>query len=219
MKQLTLIAFLLLGVVGCTKTERESIAKEANEVKAPPISWQHYCMACATPTFEISRCVQLGQPGETWNIECISYGVGHAVRFSPADIINDSVSSDLDTSVARNFMNTYLWGFDKGAEYISYYEQIGLAMVENGGIPIMDIPAHYTFALATYAVADSMQTGSSTCVPITTAYKADALDMIDYWRLRCDEPMFQTSLDSIEADLNRHVGKTKAQIYDFYESQ
>jgi hypothetical protein len=40
--------------------------------------------------------------------------------------------------------------------------------------------------------------------------------MIAYWRLKCDDPIFQAALDSITSDLNTYTGLTKTQLAAYY---
>lgn len=231
MKQLTLIAFLLLGVVGCVKTERETPdIEESHEIKHPPQVWGPVCLTCGLKNdWGKWYCMTMrehGEEGITYYQSCLKAANRTDTGFYDYDIISNInnqhpgtyLEPDLDTIFAADFANNWLTEFPMGAQYYGHFEFISHVAFEDG-IPLADIPAHYAFARATYRVADSLMNGSWNCIPITSAYKADAEDMIDYYRLKLSEPLFQATLDSIQADLDRHEGLTKAQMYDIFESQ
>lgn len=235
MKQLTLIAFLLLGVVGCTKKDQqpEDFIRVESEIKGPPLVWGLVCLGCNAKYdwgkwyCQTNRDIEDPQPiTYTYSQICVKFSASGARTdgFYDYDIIRNInnqhpgtyLEPDLDTAFGANFADNWLTEFPKGAQYYGYFEFIShVAFID--GIPLADIPAHYAFARDTYIVADSLMNGSWGCVPITSAYKADAEDMIDYYRLKLSEPLFQATLDSIQADLDRHEGLTKAQMYDIFE--
>lgn len=236
MKNVILIAFLLLGVVGCIKTENTP-GLRTEQIKAPPMNWKLWCAECghknSVSPYMCTVEKIYGTPDEDDPIPMTGERYGLFCRpkvyiqaLYDTSLINQinedhegtTLDPDLAFTLPQTFSDDWLWGFSEGTEYVNYYRFISYVAFSDG-IPLADIPAHYAFARATYIVADSLQNGSMSCVPITSGYKADAEDMIDYYRLKTDWPQFETALDSIQADLNRHVGKTKQQIYDFYESQ
>jgi len=143
-------------------------------------------------------------------------GSERAFLKQPIKTINAGSALKLDTAYASDYCWNYMFLFNKGDEYIRHMQLIGAAMEYNGGIPLADIPDHYNFATATYAVADSLRYGQRNCIPVTNAYKTYALAMISYWRPKWSHPDFQASLDSITADLNTCAGLTRAQLYAMY---
>lgn len=225
-KNLLSIAMLLLGVVACSDKNDDVHPEKIVSTKymkpgPPPDSKpRNYCRTCGG-TSNVLRCTVRMTGGMACESPFIS---PHDEEYEyplykfPFDYINagNGALPDLDTNSAGEFMKNYLFAFDKGDQYINHLEWIGLAMHDNGGIPLLDIPAHYNFAMDTYEVADSLRNGQPSCVPVTTAYKSDALAMISYWRVRCSRPEFQAALDSITADLNVVTGLTRAQLYSMY---
>lgn len=212
---------LLLGVVACSD-KNDELNSQQTELRSPNDGlptipggtlgvWppQNFCAGCAVTSPRWAMC----RIDHLWQKVCTQ-----AIDMTPEEPqpILYLAQYNPDTAYAKDFRNNYLAAFEKGVKYIEYYEQIGQAMFDYGGIPILDIPAHYSFAMATYAAADSMRYGHPNCIPFTAQYKIDALAMIAYWRARCSQPLFQQSMDSITADLNTHTGLTRAQIYALY---
>lgn len=220
MKNLLIIAMLLLGVVACSDRKEEVQSPETATISWPHKPFQNYCFPCGEYSTDYRyACVNQGEPGESWNVYCMQ--VAMRKDQDPVHIVNNlhpgiPAAPDLDTNKAATLRDSMLI-HQIGANYRTYYGYIGFCMLESGGIPLLDMPEHYDFAVATYAVADSMYYGSPSCVPISSGYKTDALGMIAYWRAKCDDPVFQASLDSITADLNTFTGLTLSQIYGHFD--
>lgn len=225
MKNLLIIAMLLLGVVACSDQKEEVSTPETPGTSyltgAPVSEPRGYCTKCGW-IYTIPSYCDLGR------VTIIPFSVEWVCKLSgewsgdrtylkaPIKTINAGSALKLDTAYAADYCWNYMFLFNKGDEYMRHMQLIGAAMEYNGGIPLLDIPDHYNFAMATYAVADSMRYGQDNCIPVTSAYKTDALSMIAYWRTKWSNTDFQASLDSITADLNTCTGLTRAQLYAMY---
>lgn len=225
MKNVIIIAFLLLGVAGCQTNDPMVETHRANtpgKFKIPP---DVYCKECGTQfNGTPSGCINEANPGDypLWTcIEMVNVPWLFFVHDSGNVLkkINHALSgpgSRLDSTKARFFFDEWLSQFPKGTDYVSHFYEISkCAHVD--GIPLLDLPDHYDFGEWTIRVADSLQNGQWDCVPITPAYKSAALDMIEYYRGKCEDGHFQAALDSIESDLDLHAERTRAQIYDIYD--
>lgn len=217
---------LLLGVVACSDQKEEVSTPETPGTSyftgAPASQLRNYCKGCSYVTFpafcDLSRVTII-----PFSVEFIcafrdEMEAGFSSPFAkyPIDVINAGSALKLDTAYAADYCWNYMFLFNKGEEYMRHMQLIGAAMEYNGGIPLLDISDHYNFAMATYAVADSMRYGQDNCIPVTASYKTDALAMIAYWRTKWSNTDFQASLDSITADLNTCTGLTRAQLYAKY---
>lgn len=225
MKNLFIFAMLLLGVVACSDQKEEVSMPETPGTSyltgAPASQPRLYCMKCGgLTTFFPSYCelswVKIIPFSLIW--DCVpDYFISERTYLkAPIKTINAGSALKLDTAYAADYCWNYMFLFNKGDEYMRHMQLIGAAMEYNGGIPLLDIPDHYNFAMATYAVADSMRYGQDNCIPVTASYKTDALAMIAYWRPKWSNTDFQASLDSITADLNTCTGLTRAQLYAKY---
>lgn len=223
MKNLFIIAMLLLGVSACSDRKEDVNGPETTTFSWPHKPFTNYCFPCGGySTDSRYKCIFAniapGEEGEDWIHHCTLWNLKR--DRDPVHIINNlhpggPASPDLDTNKA-GVLHDSLLTHQLGANYSTYYGQIGFCMLQSGGIPLLDMPEHYDFALATYAVADSLYYGSPSCVPINSTYRTDALAMIAYWRLKCDDPIFQATLDSITSDLNTYTGLTKTQLAAYY---
>lgn len=218
MKNLCIIAMLLLGLAACSDRKEDVQSPETTTFSWPHKPIKNHCQGCGYMNDWRFMCVNLGNDADAeWNTYCMQFSLKH--DRDPIHIINDMhpggpAAPDLDTNKAGELRDSLLT-HQLGINYATYYGYIGFCMMGNG-IPLLDLPEHYDFALATYAVADSLYYGSPSCVPITSAYRTDALAMIAYWRLKCDDPIFQATLDSITSDLNTYTGLTKTQLAAYY---
>jgi hypothetical protein len=67
-------------------------------------------------------------------------------------------------------------------------------------------------------MAQLLQSGSNSTIPITTALKDSALAQIAIYRNYSTNPDYQYMLNQIEKDLGRFVGQTRGPIITFLQT-
>lgn len=236
MKKLLIIAGILtIAIVACVKTQDvvtsnpqiplsgdpSAITIPGGNSACPGCPWhteKNHCYGCGTEYNWKYHCVDVGNEGG-W-LECMQFALfckeRDSLGLNMLTMLNTQGAGISTTFAANTVRDSFLDRFDKGREYLDYYYYISKVAYDNGGISLVELPAHISFANSTISAANTLINGAPTDIPFTLGYKTDAMAMIASYRSKCSYTRFQNILDSITSDLNIHTGLTKAQIYALY---
>ena len=129
--------------------------------------------------------------------------------------INNNGSSlglTLDLELAYSFKDDFMKKTDVGNKYISYYYLLSKVAFENKEITSETVGDYFDFATKVYSSAKVMQFGDDDDVVCNSTFQKQALTFVKKYRSFSDDNSYQEALSTIEKDLNKFSGKTKAYI-------
>ena len=132
---------------------------------------------------------------------------------------NLSIQSGLSTSevssneVLYDFRDNFMMNYSKGRNYINYYYALGRFMEEKNIINATNISQYLQFTVITCTIASKLKGGNDNEIIVTPSYKVGALQIINNLRTQAGENASVANiLNTIEADLNLYVNKTRVEI-------
>ncbi len=201
-KILTVLSFLLLAFTmgSCSKPGTDKTKKSAIP---PPV--ENYCMGCGFSSDPNEHCDS--QRG------CVQ-DIGENC---PEEEINaiaqaNSLPYMLNLQTGYDIRDNFLVKTYKGQSYITYYYRLGEYAYDNNLITLSNVGSYYNLAMETITVANILQFGNDSDIPITTGFKQTALPFIVDYRAMASDPDILSYLTNIESDLNHFENKTRLEV-------
>lgn len=128
--------------------------------------------------------------------------------------LNDSVltQAPLDEGIAYSFRDVVLTASTTGQKYISYYYYISYISSQFARPKNLTFSDEYTFAVSCYNVANILQNGNATDIPISSSFNTSAQSMITSYKTITANTYYQAVLTDISNDMNTYANKTKAEV-------
>lgn len=223
MRKLSIVVMLILLAVSCKKEKVDQNStvqpKKVNSGVNQVPNGTNYCEGCGNSNDKGYRCMPVSEPdpfnptGPFHTITLCAGEVCLVAQTNDPTIQPQSFSlPNLDINTGHNFRDNFLENSTIGKQYIDYYYDLSQYFIINDLLTTSNFYDCYNFATSTYSVAATLTNGNNQDIAITSTYKQEALDMINYVRTTNPNQNIVEILDTIEDDLDIFVGKTNAEI-------